>query len=69
MAAHQQNSRLLEIDQATFVFVFGWANLIAHDHESINSSDTGYFSFIRRYNADGVARFAVAVFKLLCLSC
>ena len=37
------------------------ANLTAHDNESINS---GYLSFIHRYNADGVARFAVARFPL-----
>ena len=42
------------------------ANLTAHDNESINSSDSGYFSFIHRYTAVGVARFAVAGFKLLC---
>ena len=68
MVANQSNSLLLEIDQATFIF--GQANLIANDYESINSSsDFGQFSFIRRYNADGIAGFVVAGFKLLCQSC
>ena len=45
MVAYQSNCLLLEIDQATFVF--GQANSIANDYESINSSsDFGQFSFI-----------------------
>ena len=56
----QSNTLLSSLDKLTFT---------AHDNESINSSDSGYFSFIRRYNADGIARFAVAGFKLLFRSC
>ena len=42
------------IDMITISFYFEMANLTAHDNESINSTESGYFSFIQRYNADRV---------------
>ena len=49
MEAHQSNTLLSSLDRLPFT---------AHDNESTNYSDSGYFSFIHRYKADGVAKFA-----------